>query len=552
MHKLFIAKNYGVFAGISALLIAGAGFIFGITHNFHHWFPEAIEYENVKVAIAISDLVYGTNKGYIADTRVYDSLRKDGVTIEKKYLELLNEVYPENMRNADLLNKAFKNASNLSINTKDRPNTLVSWLKPVEPNDLGMVEFYKISFYLFGIEIQAFYKMYYLIYVVSILVFFMTFWRNLTAMVVMSLLVCGNFLAQLYLYSGTTALELFNLATPYNQRFISVLGLVSAFHVTLFLWKPSLINRKNFLLFIIQVFIVLFVSTFRRSAIWEFNWALTFPFIFLIFFVLRVWLPKYFKSLIPDPINFLKTKALSRPFLIAVFCLFFLGVFQSARTNPLYSFSDEFLPQHMFWHSAYLGLTTHPKWIDKYGKNYTEPTGGDRLPMEAADQFLMQEYGIPKEYLISQVWGFKYRTTERVIREAYFNFIKKDPKFFIETIFIYKPIMLAKNFYMWNKVMIKNAPIWCITLAFFELLFLILLVIKNTDDYSISLNSASFLLLVGSIWAAAPAIVVFPSGGVMSDQSIMYLTLLAVLLLIAISYIKNKIKFRPAKFQSHL
>jgi len=50
-----------VACGVAALLLALAGNRFGYDHGFDHWNPEGIEYENVKVAAAIS-VVYHTDK----------------------------------------------------------------------------------------------------------------------------------------------------------------------------------------------------------------------------------------------------------------------------------------------------------------------------------------------------------------------------------------------------------------------------------------------------------------------------------------------------------
>src|SRR5215470_18297597 len=90
-----VARALSLACAIAVLVIALAGNRFGYSHGFDHWIPEGIEYENTKVAAAISDLLYDTNKGRVADTRVYNALRKGGVAYYAEFTEPLGVKHPQ-------------------------------------------------------------------------------------------------------------------------------------------------------------------------------------------------------------------------------------------------------------------------------------------------------------------------------------------------------------------------------------------------------------------------------------------------------------------------
>src|SRR5205814_2353838 len=147
-----------VTCGVLAVLVALAGHVYGKLNRFDHWITEGIEYENVKVAAALSDVVYGLNTGGLAQVQVYNTLREAGFTIYPELLARVGETYPHNMSNAALLNDGLRRASSLKDLVKERH--VIVHMKPVEPNDLGLIEYYKIAFRLFGIEIQSFFSLY--------------------------------------------------------------------------------------------------------------------------------------------------------------------------------------------------------------------------------------------------------------------------------------------------------------------------------------------------------------------------------------------------------
>jgi hypothetical protein len=64
------------------------------------------------------------------------------------------------------------------------------------------VDFYKLAFKLFGIEIQSFFSLYYLLHLTTIALFCLAYWRRLEAMALMLVVVAGHFFALAFLTGG--------------------------------------------------------------------------------------------------------------------------------------------------------------------------------------------------------------------------------------------------------------------------------------------------------------------------------------------------------------
>jgi hypothetical protein len=540
-----IARILSLLCGVVVLVIALAGNRLGYSHGFDRWLPEGVEYENVKVAAAISDLVYGTNKGRVADARVYNELRMAGVSIYPQFIKPINVKFPENLSDADLLNRAFERAAHLQ--GLSEPKKIITELKPVEPNDLGAIDFYRWAFELFGLRVQSFYKLYTAIHFASIGLFIWVFWRRLDAMVALLIVVSGHYLAQVWIIVGSEPSVSFNVGTSYSQRVISVLGLISALHVALEIFRPP--QRPGFAnvaAFIGQSVIVLFVATIRRSAIWEVLWPASLALGFLAVGIVRARLTPRGRRL-TEPAAALLQRGLSWPALTLTVVFIGFNVFQFWNTSPIFRFSDESLPQHMFWHSAYLGLEVNPDWWKRYGKQFVDENGqlqtGDAMPIWAARKFLQDNYALPYSYLISPIWGLKYRTTERVLREAYFDFLLNHPRFALELQLFYKPAHFVKNFVLWNQRTLPalSFHIWVVVIA---LSFAVAAYLGWVGDRS--LGPLTGVLLVAALWAVIPSLLTFANGATISDAVLTVDATLAMAALWALAQVVQRVRYAEA------
>jgi hypothetical protein len=484
--------------------------------------PEVIEYENVKVAAALSQVAYGFRPSYVAPTQVYEALRRGGMTILPEYLELIGKTFPANLSDAELLNTALRDASQLG--KLEQGNQIMTHIKPVEPIDLGMVDFYAYAFRLFGIKIQSFYSFYYLLHFATIALFALAYWRNAAAMAGMLAIVGCHLFAQAFLVGGVPPEHVFGVATPYSYRFVTVLGVLSAFHIALALLWPPRPGVASVIALVGQTVLLFFVWTMRRSALWEVFWvgSILAGLLGLIllwrFGLLRRW------SAAPD-LPLLVRRLLSWPAIAFVSLFIVLGTIQNARIDPAYRFSDEWLSHHMVWHSLFVGLSAHPRWNARFGKTYSDKDGelqlGDALPIAAAEKWLQSRYGISADYIRSPIYGYKYRTLERVLQDAFVDFVKQNPRFILELQLVHKPRLAAKNYVAWNVRTFMAQPAWVLGLLLAGfLLFMAACAAAGWTNRG-QLLAIGWLLAMGAALAVLPAVLVFPSYSTMADQAMM-------------------------------
>src|SRR5579862_6614814 len=534
-RAFFIHRVLSLVCAAAALLLGYAGYRYGLAHQFDHWMVEGIEYENVKMAAALSELVYHIDKGYMADTQVWDTLRRYGFTIYSDILGPLGETFPHNMSNVALLDHGLKEAS--SLGTLAEPKKIIAEFRPVEPNDLGLVDFYRFAFALLGIKIESLFRFYYLLHFSSILLFIAAFWRRLEAMTLMLAVVAAHFFNLAFLVGGLIPTSIFAVATPYNERFIAGLGVLSALHIALTFLRPPPARIDTVVALIGQTAILYFVVICRRSAAWQVLWAVSIPALFITAVLADFWkLVKRWR--IKEPPAELVRRGLAWPVLTALALLVVLNAYYDSRADPVYRFADEFIPEHMFWHSAFVGLSVHPDWQRRFGNKYVNDKGevqaGDALPPTAAAQWIKDNYGLSYDYFVSPIYGLKYRTLERATREAYLDFIAKHKRFALQLHVFYKPKLLYDDFRDWDT---RTLGAWNIvgrTILAGTLILLLVAGVALGIGPPIGTSSLTLLLLIGAAWATVPSLLVFPSYPTMSDQALMLNTAIVGLVILAV------------------
>jgi hypothetical protein len=526
-----IRRGLAITCAITAVLVALGGLRVGYGFGFDRWIPENIDSANLKIAAAISDLVYHTNRGYLADARVYEALRQAGMTSDPAILSQLGQPSPPNFANFELFNRALHHAATLGplseASTKE--------LKPMGPDGFGMIDLYRIAFALFGIEVKSLFKFYCVLEIVSIMLFVMAYWRRLEAMVILLIVAWGQVLVEIWL--GEVSPVDFQATHPPN--YFSIIGVVSALHVTLSVVQPGPLRPLSVLALIGQTIILMFVVTFRASAWWQVIWPASFVLGFLIAGLVRVLKPAHsqFRAQPTELIH----RSLSWSALVFAGTALITSTIYDARQNAIYRISDEFLPQGTFWHNAFVGLSIHPDWKNLHPEDFVNEKGerqtSDALPVAAAKQFLQDNYGISSSYLTSSPLStLRYRTTERVIEEAYLDFILHHKMFALELHLIYKPLQMLHNFASTNVAILyafstsTRALISATALGIIVLCAVIVGWIVRA-----SFGQLAVVLLVGSAWSLLPSLLTIPSQDLASDQVIMIDATILVLVFLLIT-----------------
>jgi hypothetical protein len=114
----------------------------------------------------------------------------------------------------------------------------------------------------------------------------------------------------------------------------------------------------------------------------------------------------------------------------------------AAKMHPSYELED-FLPYHQRYHNALVGLSVHPQWPMRFGKDYFG-TGGDTLGYVTGVLYLMKNYDVPESYYMSPLSAtYMMRLDDRMKRYAYFQFIREHPWFVIEAHFFKVSILVS-------------------------------------------------------------------------------------------------------------
>jgi hypothetical protein len=191
--------------------------------------------------------------------------------------------------------------------------------------------------------------------------------------------------------------------------------------------------------------------------------------------------------------------------------LFTLGsasLYQRSQIDPIY-FTDDLLPHHLVWHSAYIGLQLHPQWPERIPMKELAGLWGDEAPFTLSRLLLMAS-GIPHAGGAAGR-GFRARLHDRVIRSAYLDFLWRNPGYSFELFTYHKQRRLI--LYLTQMVNSIPATAW--------LLAGVSLCVGGALFSSASNPRTSELLLSVSIvflCSLAPTTWAFPTPHVMAEQ----------------------------------
>jgi len=434
-----ISKNLALFPLIAVLLVCSMLIFFsyhsGIEKNFDKVVPEAIEDNTWAISIAISDLEYGLNEGYMFYPLVFIALNEGGMTKYPSHLKNLGMNFPDNLKMPDLLNKAIEKARNIKVPKK--PSFRRGEITAMPYTDLGLADYYKLSFRLFGFQVDSAYKLFFLILTISILVFVIEY-RDRPAILLLPL---AFLFLQIEVMDFIYRLDSIDLATVANFRYISVLAIIPAAHVFLLLFKTEIVDNKlRLILLLSQCGIILFVISVRSSALWIIISALLIIsvhgfvysrtnfkklismlkkhnsfLLFLATIISMLYLLKMYNAvaslfllkfrhavnaLMDNPLVllwllfffilfcffayqlflrrkefFISVKKISYyqifPALLLVVLFLAFQIHQAWKMHPAYSM-DDFIPHHMRYHNAYLALGQHPEFYSRFGDKFKE------------------------------------------------------------------------------------------------------------------------------------------------------------------------------------
>jgi hypothetical protein len=379
---------------------------------------EAIEDCTSAVAVAISDLVYGLNKGYVAYSAVKNALISGGMTKDENIAKNLGKPFPANLRDRALLNNAIVAAMGVVVPRPDQASFADRSLSSMTFADVGLADYDKLAFMVFGFRIEALYYCYFLLLAIATTAFILAHRNSVPSLAVLvAFLSAGNLIISLNIFDDI------NVATVANSRFLSTLGILPGLHLILLMLERHRPTSGPIVLAVVQVAVFSLALSARSSIAW-----LAFLLVGLALLQFAIGLCWFRVESVQDA--WFHSKLLVRRGLWAA-AIFMVGVsghnvYLSYKLHPTYAL-DDFIPHHLRYHNAFLGLRWYPQWYAVYAKDY-QLADSDELGFAAGIQYFTSHYDAPASYYVSPLTGgIKFRLHDRMVLGAYLSFVRQHP-----------------------------------------------------------------------------------------------------------------------------
>ncbi len=412
-------------------------------------------YPLVALAAAIGDMAFGSNAGYVADPAVLKTL----------FGEIVGPAFTEaarpRLRNAPVINHAINKVYNESKVSGPSKGLVVSMYF----NDLGFIDYIKLAFRLFDMEIQSLYRLFFVLLAGSLVVFVLAFPGNVFASTA-AIAISFVFLAEI----NSAIFNDLN-HTVYGFRYPSVLGVIPTLHLALLVAQRERFTPLAFCLALPQALLLIFAISMRSSA----QWGLIALFaIASLQFVQALWAnwsrQQDRRILVLDA----GCAFIRWPLLLTICLVLLHGAYMRAALHPVYD-SDDVLPQHVFWHTSFVNYAAH----DSQALALAEGATGDEIGYKAA-RLYAKRVGLAAnpESLGSPLTNTTLRQAlhDKLMRRVFLSYILANP-FRVLNVYLYeKPTATIRNF---MRVVRTGFPNWftigsgIVVLTFFPALLLL-------------------------------------------------------------------------------
>ena len=508
--SLICAYQIGIFKGMSGIV------------------PDAVDTQNRAIALSISRDIYGFN-GYTGHREVLNALINGGMTQLAEPLSNQKRIYPDNVRDAALMDSAIQAA--LSLDSLSQGSFTERTLICGEYDDLGLTDYYSLAFKTFGYSIAAPFRLYFLLLALSALAFAFSFKHSKESIVLLSI---WSF--ALALVISSTYFDDIGLGTVHNQRFLSTLAFLPFVHIALEISANREISRWNLFSLLVQTTLLIFAWTIRQSV----SWAIVAILLIICISAFQQKFNWYYKT---SYLNKLKN-------LFKWPTYIFLGVVITVVSlrpffyDPIYKL-DDVLPHRMAWHSAFLGLAVHPQWTETAATNEFKGVSGDTIAIKQDLIYTSQMLGrnIEESYIISPLTGtYKFGRHEKIMRASYLKFLVENPVYSLELFLIWKPKRMLEIIRDFRPS--KGTKKYLLFPLFILLGMLIVVYVNPVDSKKISspksVDMLNRVLILGFPISFLPVLWAFPSKATASEQ-LLYVFIIAILY--AVLFIKKIIQF---------
>jgi len=311
------------------------------------------------------------------------------------------------------IDETLKNAMSFEIQT---PNETIT----VCGDDLGIVEFIKKAFKIYGLSYSSLHWMFFTYILVSVITFLFVFYKNPLAIITMSCAILGL----------TTTIPLLllsdQLCTVIDPRFMGSLAIFPLIHLAFSVIKQAF-DAKLLIAGAIQSSIIVSVIHIRSSALWA---------------VICLGIISVAAMILLRKQQYNITKKFGLVFWPLILCLLLLG---GAKTYQKMSLNKEYYSNktnsHIVYHNILIGFSLHPVLAQKYSLALDDAPNyyllkrmldqkGNSLKYKGVLEF--KENGTFVEVL-------DWRAYEDLARDMVLEIIAENPRQVAELLFYYKP-----------------------------------------------------------------------------------------------------------------
>jgi hypothetical protein len=439
---------------LAAITIALTGYE-GQRRGLDYIYAAGPDGEQSAITIAISDLVYGLNAGYLGFASVKENLVANwppGGTKARNELDL------DHARLKAQQNAAIRSAASMP---PPKPGYLSDRsLMSMVYDDTGYVDFVKLSFRLFGMNMEAMHYTFLVLLSISAVAFLLTFRSDAVAQTV---LLCTLFAFYIEIQIGH-----FNYTTTLSgMRHGSTLSLIPMWHFVFLLLRrrpfnfawvrsmrlqfplPSLPWKSlaTLVLALIQLAILVLALRMRGSAIWTVMFIVSLA-------VLLATVPYWRQRLRTWPLLSVMRGVAAWPVVVLLGGLVVNNLSLNAALHPVY-FTDDVIPYHGLWHSAIIGMRYSPHMLPERSAATVRSGGSlDASVYYAVEEYLDRIHFLQKPsdpsliiptYISPWTNTVKFRLHDNISRRVFFEIAAKHPWDMLVLYVYKKPLAIVRG-----------------------------------------------------------------------------------------------------------
>jgi hypothetical protein len=498
--------------------------------------------EAYAISAALTKLRFGVG-GAAVDQRLLATLIRSGLTSEPE--PALGVRFPDNLRDARLMQSALARAQTIDL-PPPRPADAAGQypdLSGLYGEDIGLASYAYLAFEAFGVNIPALTYLYFVIVAGSLVLYSIGHWRSVGAMAAVVAVTLALYLvlcADVVNFQGSSTLFRGAGIDVKDPRFLGTIAAIPLLHV-IAIWTRSTyrLGPIDYIVIAMQAALFAFALQIRSPVVWA------------VLALLTLWLMSGVFSLLRGrPLRSLFDWRQSRSALMPITVL---AVLVSARLlalatlHPVYHAMGD-VPRHTFWQGVLSSLQLNPGWVKKYGASVDNATD-DAMPAQVAHIAVMKLPPAERQEFLNRDGSIKRTALERFSRQRFIQLLRSDPKFVLDTFFIDKPRRGWFSERQFFGGLFTGLPIWNALVLPAAILFLVLLLGRNTAALGTLLRTAGVIPLLIA-FSLLPNWLVVLNPMVMVDNFVWNIVLIVLLFAIAttlpIRYFRGAAVLQPS------